>query len=297
MKVAYKTLKDLLSSATRVKEFLIRGKDHTKEVNEAFEVGEQSGEKCFISKLDDQFRWRKGYVYCFTGFPGTGKSEFVNYLAILQAQKKGIKIGMYSPENYPIYNLEVSLMKSYLGKNISKGYNNQCNKQEFDKAFEFINDHFYFLKFNDMPKLSQLLDCYQMLADECGCRMFITDPFNAIADGGGDNIAQHLRTALTQMKLFADNYQVYNVIVEHPRSPTLGMDGSLPRPSPWSLYGGSMWWNKMDCIVSLERDMMNSKADVIVRTWKMKLQRLNGQPGEQILYYDVKTGRYNQEPF
>ncbi len=296
MSVVYKTLEQLLNTTDLVKDFLVNASDCREKINEAFESGESSGEKCFIPKLDDQFSWRKGYVYCCSGYPGSGKSEFVNWLAVLQAKNKGVKIGMYSPENYPIYNLAISLMKAYVGKNISKGFNNQCTNEEFLEAFEFVNNHFYFLRFEDVPKLSQLLTKYQILADEKGCEMFITDPFNAIAEGAIGNMSQHLMTALTQMKMFAENKNVYNVIIEHPVKPQPNKDGSLPECSPWMLYGGSMWWNKMDCIFTLGRNLFDNSPAVNVRTWKMKLQRLNGKPGEQHLYFDIASGRYYEEP-
>jgi twinkle protein len=294
--VGYKTLEELFTlDKDKVAQYLVTGEDYQEELEEIFKYGEERGDKCHIERLNDQFSWRKGYVYCFSGYPGSGKSEFLNYLGVLMAKKMGHKIALYSPENYPVKHLAASLMKSYLGKNIAKGWQNQCTKEEFDQAYEFLNAHITFLRYDDIPRLTQLLTDYQRLSEEKGVDMFITDPFNSVAEGASKDPSQ-LQVALTQMKMFADNMECYNAIVEHPIKPQANKDGSLPDCAPWHLYGGSMWWNKMDCIVTVSRDLFDNNPAVRVRTWKMKLQRLNGVPGEETIYYDIATGRYEEEP-
>ena len=84
-----------------------------------------------INKLDENFRWRKGFLYCFSGYPQSGKSEILNWLMILRAKNNGDKICMYSPETdtYELINnlpstseLAFGLMMSLL-RNIPKSFN------------------------------------------------------------------------------------------------------------------------------------------------------------------------------
>ena len=59
------------------------------------------------------------------------------------------------------------------------------------------------------------------------------------------------------------------------------------------IYGGSMWWNKVDIFATVDRDMFDSgNPEVIIKVWKIKKQRLMGKPGEEVLNFDYKTGRY-----
>ena len=56
-----------------------------------------------------------------------------------------------------------------------------------------------------------------------------------------------------------------------------------------------MWWNKSDCLVSvhsLRDDTGRYTGEVIVKTLKMKNQKLNGRPGEVMLGFNIKTNRY-----
>jgi len=200
---------------------------------------------------------------------------------------------MFTPENYPVENQVINLMRSFLGKNVSKGYNNICTVEEWEAAKEFVHEHFFLIEFKDIPhipQLNELLYEYEILHETEGVELFVTDPFNAVAEGsiGDGNISKYLKVGLTQMKIFAQQNKVINVIIEHPAKPLLNKDGSLPKVSPWMLYGGSMWWNKMDVIVSI------SKEDniTIIKVSKVKLQRLNGVPGEKELKYETESGRF-----
>ena len=63
-----------------------------------WENGEPLPESSGIASLSKHLKWKEGYVYCFTGYPGNGKSEFLNFLAIMWIQNsRGRKVALYSP--------------------------------------------------------------------------------------------------------------------------------------------------------------------------------------------------------
>jgi len=236
-------------------------------------------------------RWRKGFMYCFSGWPGSGKSELVNYLAVQRSIKYKTKVAMYSPENYPIEHLVENLIRCYLGKSVEKGYNNQCTKEELEEAKEFLKTRFRFIQFDDIPNHLDVINEFQRLYEEEGYEMFILDPFNAILNANNESISQYFQAALTQFKMFASNNKIIMVHIEHPRRENL-KDGKRAEPSPWILYGGSMWWNKSDVIVTIDRDQEHNSNVPAMKVWKVKNQRLNGKPGEVDLEYDFSTSRF-----
>ena len=63
-----------------------------------FVNGYPLGETSHIKKLDENFKWRKGFLFCCSGYPQSGKSEIMNYLLLLRAINDNDKICMYSPE-------------------------------------------------------------------------------------------------------------------------------------------------------------------------------------------------------
>ena len=96
------------------------------------------GETSHIKGLDENFRWRKGYLYCFSGYPQSGKSEILNYLSILRAYHYGDKVMMYSPETNTA-ELVLNLCQAYLGKNVNPNYADKCSEDEMNKASATIS--------------------------------------------------------------------------------------------------------------------------------------------------------------
>ena len=275
---------------------LVKAKDREKDLLEVFDNGKPFGKTTFINSLDDYLRIREGFVYCFTGYPGAGKSEFVNYLALLQAENNGLKTCFYSPENYPVEEMMETMIQSHIGKWIYQG-DNRCSRDEFKEGIDFIDNHFMFFDKEDIPRIDELLNEFRLQAI-AGYKIFVIDPFNAIAEGGftDGNMSKYLRVALTQIKLFANKTKSIVFLVEHPKGVVTGSDNP-PEASPYVLYGGSMWFNKMDVIVALTK-MEDYRVDV--KVWKVKNQKLNGTTNRDkaiTLKFNWQTNRYEDLDF
>tara|TARA_R100000781_G_scaffold115021_1_gene88535 strand:- start:3478 stop:4428 length:951 start_codon:yes stop_codon:yes gene_type:complete len=279
-----------------------------------YEKGYPMGESSMIKGLDDNFRWRKGFLYCFSGYPQSGKSEIINYLSILRAYHYKDKIMMYSPETNTA-ELVLNLCQAYLGKNVNPLYGDTCKQDEMNKALEFISNHFAFLENNDeMPTINSLVDKFEDYVEK-GFNNFIIDPLNWVVESnaGESNMYQYLKLTLTILKQFAKNNDSIMTYIEHPKTPSLSRANIKPRANSYSLAGGTMHFNKTDCMVIMHRLDDNEVAEKIkgkdlvdtlllnqekhikfveFETVKMKSQRLNGTLGSCFIQYDLKTGRY-----
>jgi energy-coupling factor transporter ATP-binding protein EcfA2 len=260
-------------------------------LNDYYSNGFPSGESSGITSIDPIFKWKKGRVFLFTGYPGSGKSEILKWLSVLRVKSKGEKVLMFSPES-DIDELIDDLARMYIGQNTNRNFPNQCPPESYLKAIEWVNQWYEFVEFDEMPTVQTLLDHYSDAVDR-GFGFFVTDPFNYVAEGSADDgngISRYLKTALSHMKTFAKRNNVINVIVEHPNQPKPDFDNKIPRVSQFRINGGAMWNNKMDCIVGITRNWNDST--IIFETLKMKSQRYNGVPGEVVLDFDIQTGRY-----
>ena len=267
-------------------------------IDNFYNNGHQLGTTTYLRALDDHLRWRNGFLYTVSGFPGAGKSTFVNYLAVLKSQNEKTKVAIYSPESYPIEDLIEELLIQLVGKNVASTFGNQMTPDELDAAMRYINDHFYFLAFSDIPSQADVFAEFQRLKDVEGVSLFIIDPFNSLVEGsnmgGGGNMSIFLKGALTRTKLFATQNQVPLVIVEHPRSAGITNAADMPEPSPFLINGGAMFWNKSDVIFTVHRNMFDSRdPNVSIKIWKVKKQRLMGKPGEVMVTFDSKTSQYS----
>jgi twinkle protein len=274
-------------------EFYTRAKDHALRLKRSFQTGKQPGETSYFQSLDKMFTMRMGFLYCFTGWPSSGKSEFLTQLAVMQGYFKKRKVALYSPESYPVEEFIDMFIHCYLGKSTDRRFPNVCSEAEYDKAIEWVHEHFFFCDWPETPDADKLILSFEHLK-KLGCEIFVVDPFNSIVTEGEErNIAIGLKKNLTAFKRFASQKKVMVWLVEHPKTPndTKEFDSI---PGPRHLFGGTMWWNKVDVLATVHRVNREDKSnrEVILKTWKIKKQELNGTPGEGTLYFDIRTKRY-----
>lgn len=274
-------------------QFFTRAQDIKVKLIDSYNRGKQAGETSYFQSLDQMFTLRLGFLYCFTGWPSSGKSEFLTQLAVMQANFKKRKIALYSPESYPVEEFIDMFIHCFLGKSTDKRFPNVCSIEEYNKAIDWVHEHFYFCDWPETPDSETLINAFEFLRTQ-GCDIFIIDPFNSIVTEGEDrNIAISLKKNLTAFKRFASQKKVMVWIVEHPKTPndTKEYDSI---PGPRHLFGGTMWWNKVDVLATVHRVNREDKSsrEVVLKTWKIKKQELNGTPGEGTIYFDIRSKRY-----
>lgn len=278
--------------------FYTTAKDHAQRLKETFRKGKQPGETSYIQTLDEIFTLRMGFIYCFTGWPGSGKSEFLTQLSVLQGHFKKRKTALYSPESYPVDEFIDTIIHCYLGKSTDRRFPNVCSETEYESAINWVDQYFYFCDWEDTPDISTILSSFKSLKDNHGVEIFVIDPFNSLdTEGEESNIAVILKKNLTKVKRFATQHRIMIWLVEHPKTPSKKEEYD-ENPGNRQLFGGTMWWNKVDVLVSVHRPNRDDKNDnqVIIKTWKVKRQQLNGRPGEKIIHYSVRTNRYYEDP-
>ena len=275
----------------------ITAKDVEPEIIDFYENGHQLGGTTYIHSLDDHLKWKRGFLYTVSGYPGAGKSTFLNYLLLLKAQNEGQKIAIYSPESYPIEDMVEELMIQLTGRNVASNFGNQMTIDERNQAIDFLKNHFFMIEFKDIPTQEDVFNEFQRLVDVEGVDICVIDPFNSLVEGsnsiGGGNMSIFLKGALTRAKLFAVRSKIALVIVEHPRSSGVNNADDRPEPSPFMINGGALFWNKSDVIFTVNRNMFDSEDNqVTIKVWKVKKQRTMGTPGAVTLNFDYRTSRY-----
>lgn len=264
---------------------------------EGFKKGKTPGETTFFKCLDDILTMRPGFLYGCTGWPGSGKSEFITQLSVLQAHFKSRKIAIYSPESYPVDEFIDTIIHCKLGQTTDKRFPEVCNDIQYSEAIDWVDKNYCFCDWPETPDCATIIKSFQHLYESESCRIFVVDPFNSINEEN-ENIALGLKKNLTAFKRFAAQNKAIVILVEHPKTPTDTKEFDMI-PGPRHMFGGTMWWNKVDVLFSVHRPNREDKNDhsVIIKVWKVKKQELNGRPGEQTMFFDIKTKRYYQSPY
>jgi twinkle protein len=78
--------------------------------------GIQGGEKTGWGNLDEYYTVRPGELTIVTGIPGSGKSNFVDALAVNLIKNGMWRLGFFSPENWPLQRHAQTLIEKFLGK-------------------------------------------------------------------------------------------------------------------------------------------------------------------------------------
>lgn len=271
-----------------------RIEEYNNRVLDQFRKGTMIGEKCGLDFMDANFKMRPGFFYTVTGWPGSGKSEFVMQLAILQSIISKRKVAFYSPESYPVESFIATIAHCYLGRSTDRGYRNCCSEEEYLRALTWMNEWIFLVDYEEPPDSTTVLEDFNVLRTGYNCKVFILDPFNSLNEiDENPNLALQLKAVLNTFVHFTHTNKVIFFCVEHPRTPKDNMEAATA-PGAHQLFGGNMWWNKSDCLMAIQSEREEGKytGNVVIKVHKMKNQKLNGRPGEVRAWFDITRNRY-----
>jgi len=273
--------------------------DCKKSMMDGFRNGYEIGKTTHFYEIDRHFRWLKQNVIIFGGYGNHGKSTFLYQLLLLRALNNGEKFAIFSPENMPADFFYNDLIHTLIGKSTILQHSNRMTQLEYEKAMEFINEHFFLIyPENDEPSPVYVNERFKEAIEKHKIDGCITDPFNQLdrdwEKSGRDD--RYISDYLNKEKRFSQSNNVYKITVVHCHSRvSFDESGMLKEPNVYSISGGSMWSNKADDILFIHRpykhsDPMNTSTTFI--SDKIKKQRICGFPGSVILDFNILENRY-----
>lgn len=266
----------------------------------SYHSGRARGQSTFFTTIDPYFRMKKGHLILFHGIMNHGKSNFVMQMCLILSMKRGFKWAVFSPEQDPPDDFYDDLVHAYIGKNTQPYFKDQMTEDEFISGMDFIKDHFFYIfPANESPNQEYINNRFEEIVKKHKVDGCIIDPYNQLDNdiikfGGRED--QYLSRFLTHQKKFSQKFDVFMIIVTHPKSGlTKNNQGDYSCPDVYDLSGGAMWGNKCDDIVCIYRPFASSnKSDTTVKfiSQKIKKRKLCGDPGEVLLDFNIESGRY-----
>lgn len=269
------------------------------ELEQIYNSGYPTGVPIGIPGLDSLVKFMPGQVTVATGVPGSGKTNFFNWVAVRLANRYGWRFGVFSPEQSPSSVVYVSLMEVYTGKPyqvISEKYrNNVMNRAEKDQALAFVNNHFFVMKDEEMDAtLEGILQKAEELVRSKGIRGLIIDPWNWVDQSmqHGENETQYTNRAMSQIVRFVRKYSVHVFLIAHPRKMYKDREtGEYDVPSLYDISGSSAFFNKAHNGIVLYRRFSDNSITVYVQ--KVKYKWL-GRVGENPMIFDILSNSYTE---
>lgn len=262
-----------------------------------FKHGKARGESTFVHGLDGYFSLKKGEHTLWSGYPGSGKSEFVCQLMLTKSLYSGWKWAVYCPENEPAEEFYDQLIHALAGMSVDPGYANQMTPEQYAQAANFVADHFYLIEFpNEAPTIDTVEANFTYCIEKFGVQGVLIDPYNALRHNDGEREDQYLRDYLNARKRYAKAKDIVYFTICHPngRQESDGKGDYKPL-GKYNLSGGSMWANKIDNFIVIHRPLQESNPDddtVEIKIRKIKKRRLVGKCGTVVMSYSVSQNRY-----
>lgn len=251
-----------------------------------------------------------GHVSVWTGIPSHGKSALLNAVMWSIARRYDLRLAVGSFEATPQEYTEDAI--AFFNGRPSE----ECSETEIAKTREWINDRVIFLDADGYsaagkddlvdPTLDWFLAAAQTAAIRHGCKIIVLDPWSQLehARQAGEPDTNYIQRSLRLLRTFARGFGLHCAVVAHPTKMSRLPDGTYSMPEGYDVSGSAHWYNGVHLGVTVHRDPPQKTAPngdkypdpnstrTLIRTWKVKRQRVMGKPGEAYADFDVRSGRY-----
>ena len=255
-----------------------------------YEKGMPSGVSTGYQSVDKLFTLATGNLFVVTGYPGDGKSAFIDQLIVNVARQSGWKTCFCSFEKPPQLHA-VQLSQVLTGKPFFEGVNTRMTQQEKDYAQDWIKDHILFQDYmdGDMPTIESILEKGASAVMRYGIRILVIDPYNFIHNDRITGLETDMVSdMLTKVQLFAKQHGVLVFFVAHPTKPQL-RDGKKNVCTGVDIAKSMAWFSKADTGITVYR----SDEGVQIHNWKARWG-WQGKIGSVNMEFNPVNGTYKE---
>ncbi len=255
-----------------------------------------------VREIDTHYKMKRGELTLLSGIGNMGKSQINKWMLLMHSVLYNRKFAIFAPEDNPAEEFYNDLIEIMLGADCV--FNPAFPDKErpplslYMQVREFINEHFIFIHpEKSAPTPEYIRERFLELIIKKRVDGCIIDPWNQLTNnyelyGGRDD--KYLEVQLAEFARFAQQNEVYMMIVAHPKSlKKVGDD--YPCPDVFDLAGGAMWNNKCHNILIYHRPFNCSDVNSPVCEFhakKIKKQKVVGKKGFSEFRFDFPSRRY-----
>lgn len=259
-----------------------------KDIYNMYINGIEKGKTLGVEELDSKVTWELGRLATWTGIPGHGKSEIVDWICMLLNLRYDWKIAYFSPENYPIKWHYRKIAEKLFGKQFNT---HNMSQNEFNLIYGYIEKNYDFIYPEDDFTFENIMSKAEYLVKSKGIKLFIIDPYNKIEHkrDKSETETEYISRFLDAVTTFAKKNNVLVHLVAHPRKMNKKENGVYERPTLYDINGSANFYNKTDYGFSVFR-CFNENPHVEIDILKVKFKHL-GEGGNTEFYYNTLNGR------
>lgn len=274
-------------------------RDYREAVHELWRKGLPPGDRTGWAPLDRYYTVAPGQFTVVTGWPGAGKSEWLDAL-LVNLSRQGWQFAMFSPENHPVELHIAKILEKLSGKPFGAGPTERLTLDDVDEYSDEMRSFAFIEPPGEEALTAQdVIEVATPFLDRMDGekRGLVIDPWNELEHWrpAGLTETEYVSKTLSYVRNWGRRNKVHVWIVAHPQK-MKREEGKLPIPRPDMIAGSQHWWNKADVAVTVWRDFDKlDSQDVDVYVQKVRFKHI-GRPGFVTLKYDRITGRYTAPP-
>lgn len=262
-------------------------------LEDLWDKGLPPGYKTGWPSVDALYTVVPGQLSIVTGWPNSGKSEWVDAL-LVNLSRQGWHLAYFSPENMPVEIHQAKLLEKIDGRPFGAGPSARIPRESLPSLVDKM-EPFRFLEPSEGSQSAQdvckAVSPWLMSWD--GPRGLVIDPWNELEHHRPPGLSEteYVSQTLSWVRQWARTNKVHVWIVAHPQKVKRDDVGKLPVPKPDMISGSQHWWNKADCCVTVYREMSEPTQDVEIYVQKVRFKHV-GRIGKATLRYERVVGRY-----
>lgn len=260
--------------------------------------GAQRGVSTGWPDIDEIYTVRRGEMTIVTGIPNSGKSNWLDALAVNIAKGEGWRFGVFSPENQPIADHAARMCEKYSGMPFFDGPTPRMTVDMVSEAMDWLKNYFWWIlpDSEDDWSLDSILVKARALVRRVGINGLVIDPWNEVDHSRpqGMSETEYISQSLTKVRRFARANNVHVWIVAHPAKLAKDMTGNYPCPTPYDIAGSAHWRNKADNCIAVYRHFQSDKEPpkpIEIHVQKVRFRDV-GKIGCADLEYRKATATY-----
>lgn len=235
-----------------------------KEVADDFKNGRDKGVETEWKGFE--YRVASNQLTVVTGYPSSGKSSFVQSIAVHLAAKHGWRFVIASMEDYPNSRLAGKLIRKHTRKETL-----EMSPEEYRAGWDWVKKHFIFVNAAaEEVTLSRILEETTEINQVSKIHGMILDPWSEMDEDRSPQMTEtdFIKISLKQARKFARANNTHVWILAHPTKPRRNQDGSYPDVDMYDISGSAHWRAKADNGLIVKRNMETNISSVHIQKIK-----------------------------
>lgn len=266
-----------------------RASEYVSQILDAWESGWTEQKKTGLASVDLYTSFAPGMVTTLTGYPGSGKSNFIDQIFVNMGREHGWKSLMVNNEKQPRRHIPELVMK------LKGEHWRSLPRAEVEDAIAWIDKHMFFIDRSDKAAPDDIVgileEASKMVMQE-GIRLLSIDPYNYLSRQGDAHETEYVRFMMKAIADWSKQHDCHTVLVAHPQKPENRMAANKFPPKGYDISGSANFFNATDLGITMHRDDDDQNW---LHVWKVRFSDL-GQLGRVKLGYNPTLGIWYDLP-